>query len=157
MSYISYINQLWRAVAKETMPASEIALYAYLANECNLNYWRMPVACSSVRICETLRFSKQTLCTARKHLAERGLIVYIEGKSRHVPTKYALRLLTDDLTVKLTDDLTLIKDKDKDSFNRERKIFNNEQNGNRNERIRQNQRRGISEMPASPEDYEGAF
>ena len=111
MSYIDYMNQLWRSALTKPMPASEIALYAYLVNESNKRYWEMPFACSTTRICEDLCISRQTVITARKHLAERKLISFAEGKSRHLPSKYSLLDLKDGLTVGLTDDLTHIKDK----------------------------------------------
>ena len=128
MTYIEYMNQLWRSALLSPMPASEIALFAYLVNESNKRYWKMPFACSTTRICEDLRLSRQTVITARKHLSERKLIAFTEGKSRHLPSNYTLLEWTDDLTVGLTDnlthgltqDLTHIKDKDKhqskDSF-----------------------------------------
>ena len=40
MTYIDYMNQLWRSSDKVPMPASEIALYTYLVNLCNLQYWK---------------------------------------------------------------------------------------------------------------------
>ena len=43
MTYIDYMNQLWRSSDKVPMPASEIALYSLLVNLCNLQYWKMPV------------------------------------------------------------------------------------------------------------------
>lgn len=107
MTYIDYMNQLWHSVSMETMSASEIALYALLVNECNQRFWEMPFPCSSVRICETLRISKQTLCNARTALTERGLIIYADGRSRHIPSKYILLELTDDLSKGLTDGITL--------------------------------------------------
>lgn len=128
MTYIEYMNQLWRSALLSPLPASEIALFAYLVNESNKRYWKMPFACSTTRICEDLRLSRQTVITARKHLSERKLIAFTEGKSRHLPSNYTLLEWTDNLTVGLTDnlthgltqDLTHIKDKDKhqskDSF-----------------------------------------
>lgn len=98
MTYIDYMNQLWRSSDKVPMPASEIALYTYLVNLCNLQYWKMPVICSTLMICEKLHLSKQTVNTIRKDLADRGLISYDEGKSRFVPSKYYLLKLTDGLT-----------------------------------------------------------
>ena len=118
MTYIDYMNQFWRASSLEYMSTSEVALYAFIVNECNQHRWNMPVPCSTVRICEMLHMSKQTLCTARKNLAKRGLISFTEGKSRHVPSKYSLLIWTDNLTVELTDGLTAgltpLKDKEKD-------------------------------------------
>lgn len=119
MTYIDYMNQFWRASSLEYMSTSEVALYAFIVNECNLHRWNMPVPCSTVRVCEVLHISKQTLCTARRNLAKRGLISFSEGKSRHVPSKYSLLKWTDNLTVELTDGLTVdftpLKDKEKDN------------------------------------------
>lgn len=95
MTYIGCMNQLWRSAMMSPMPASEIALFAYLVNESNKRYWKMPFVCSTTRICDDLRLSRQTVITARKHLAERKLISFIEGKSRHVPSNYSILECTD--------------------------------------------------------------
>ena len=162
MTYIDYMNQFWRASAMEYMSTSEVALYAFLVNECNQHRWTMPVPCSTVRICEMLHMSKQTLCTARKNLAKRGLISFSEGKSRHVPSKYSLLIWTDNLTVELTDgltaDFTPLKDKEKDNL-----IISASLNFSNKERERnygtetQNRRRGIKEVSTTASPYEGSF
>lgn len=143
---------------KSPMPASEIALFAYLVNECNKPFWQMPFACSTTRISDDLRVSRQTVITAREHLVKRRLISFTEGKSRHLPSTYTLSNWTDDLTVELTDGLTHIKDKDKDnlikgdSYNLS--IKERERN---NENNTQNRRRGIKEIHATASSYEGSF
>ena len=157
MTYIEHMNQLWRSALLSPMPASEIALFAYLVNEINKRYWKMPFACSTTRICEDLRLSRQTVITARKHIAERKLIAFTEGKSRHLPSNYTLLEWTDDLTVGLTDnlmhgltqDLTHIKDKDKhqskDSFIKGRcEIFDSKNGGVYGNSKRKENRRTLS-------------
>ena len=144
------------------MPASEIALFAYLVNECNKRYWQMPFACPTTRISDDLRVSRQTVITAREHLAKRNLISFIEGKSRHLPSTYKLINWTDDLTVELTDglthDLTLLKDKDKDKFIKGASSnFPIKERERSNGTETQNRRRGIKEIPATASSYEGAF
>ena len=119
MSYIGYLNRFWSAHEDFMFPAATIALYAYLLNECNRRNWKMPFACSTVIICEKLRISKQTLSAARMQLAEARLIEFTDGKSRFTPSKYTLLNLTDDLTVKRTDNLTLFNTKDKRQSERE--------------------------------------
>ena len=120
MTYINYMNQLWRSAMMSPIPASEIALFAYLVNECNKRFWQMPFACSTTRISNDLCVSRQTVITAREHLVKRRLISFTEGKSRHVASIYMLINWTDDLTVELTDglthDLTHLKDKEKDNL-----------------------------------------
>lgn len=115
VTYIDYWNQFWKVAELVPIPSSEVALYAYLLNECNSKYWKMPFLCASSKICESIRISKETLCTAREHLACMGLISYTKGKSRYVPSKYCIL----DLTDKLTDDLTYIKNKDKEDNSKE--------------------------------------
>lgn len=156
------MNQFWRASSLEYMSTSEVALYAFIVNECNQHRWNMPVPCSTVRICEMLHMSKQTLCTARKNLTKRGLISFSEGKSRHVPSKYSLLIWTDNLTVELTDglttDFTLLKDKEKDNCNKSDSTNLSIKKGETtNGKGNQNRRRGINEIPATASSYEGAF
>lgn len=165
MAYIEFMNQLWRSALLSPMPASEIALFAYLVNESNKRYWKMPFACSTTRICEDLRLSRQTVITARKHLSERKLVAFTEGKSRHLPSKYTLLEWTDDLTVGLTDGLTQaltpIKDKDKhenkDSFIKERCEIFDSRNGGIYGNSKRKENRRTYPVPAEGADYDGAF
>lgn len=161
MTYIDYMNQLWRSALLSPMPASEIALYAYLVNECNKRFWKMPFACSSTRISEDLHISRQTLITARKHLAERRLITFSEGKSRHLPSKYTMLEWTDDLTEGLTDnlthDLTHIKDKDKELFIRKSSENFNSKKESKNGFSKQKENRRACPVPADGADYDEAF
>lgn len=154
MTYIDYMNQFWRVVSVHPIPASEVALYAFLVNECNARYWKMPVPCPTYYICEALHMSKQTVMTARKHLAEQGLVKFTNGKSRYLPSNYYLLDLTHDLTDRLTHDLTLYNNKNKD------KDYNQAQISNSNHHDTgtiKNRRRAVEVRTASAEDYEAAF
>lgn len=143
---------------KSPMPASEIALFAYLVNECNKRFWQMPFACSTTRISDDLRVSRQTVITAREHLVKRRLISFTEGKSRHLPSTYTLTNWTDDLTIELTDGLTHIKDKDKDNLIKgDSKNLSIKERERNNENNTQNRRRGIKEIHATASSYEGSF
>ena len=158
MNYIGLMNQMWRSAMISPMPASEIALFAYLVNECNKRFWQMPFACSTTRISDDLRVSRQTVITAREHLVKRKLISFTEGKSRHLPSTYTLTNWTDDLTVELTDDLTHIKDKDKDNLIKgDSKNLSIKERERNNENNTQNRRRGIKEIHATASSYEGSF
>lgn len=158
MNYIGLMNQMWRSAMKSPMPASEIALFAYLVNECNKRFWQMPFACSTTRISDDLRVSRQTVITAREHLVKRRLISFTEGKSRHLPSTYTLTNWTDDLTVELTDGLTHIKDKDKDNLIKgDSKNLSIKERERSNENNTQNRRRGIKEIHATASSYEGSF
>lgn len=143
---------------KSPMPASEIALFAYLVNECNKRFWQMPFACSTTRISDDLRVSRQTVITAREHLVKRRLISFTEGKSRHLPSTYTLTNWTDDLTIELTDGLTHIKDKDKDNLIKgDSKNLSIKERERNNDNNTQNRRRGIKEIHATASSYEGSF
>lgn len=158
MNYIGLMNQMWRSAMKSPMPASEIALFAYLVNECNKRFWQMPIACSTTRISDDLRVSRQTVITAREHLVKRRLISFTEGKSRHLPSTYTLTNWTDDLTVELTDGLTHIKDKDKDNLIKgDSKNLSIKERERNNDNNTQNRRRGIKEIHATASSYEGSF
>ena len=161
MNYIEYMNQLWRSALLSPMPASEIALFAYLINECNKRFWKMPFVCSTTRICEELRISRQTVITARKHLAERRLIAFSEGKSRHLLSKYTMLEWTDDLTNNLTDglthDLTLIKDKDKELFIRKSSENFNSKKESKNGFSKQKENRRICSVSTEGADYDSTF
>ena len=141
---------------KSPMPASEIALFAYLVNECNKRFWQMPFACSTTRISDDLRVSRQTVITAREHLVKRRFISFTEGKSRHLPSTYTLTNWTDDLTVELTDGLTHIKDKD-NLIKGDSKNLSIKERERNNENNTQNRRRGIKEIHATASPYEGSF
>lgn len=156
MNYIGLMNQMWRSAMKSPMPASEIALFAYLVNECNKRFWLMPFACSTTRISDDLRVSRQTVITAREHLVKRRLISFTEGKSRHLPSTYTLSNWTDDLTVELTDGLTHIKDKD-NLIKGDSKNLSIKERERNNENNTQNRRRGIKEIHATASPYEGSF
>ena len=115
MTYIDYMNQFWRLADYESFAASEVALYAFLVNECNNFHWQMPFSCPTFHVCNRLRMSKQTLITARERLAKRKLISFTNGTTRFQPSKYSLLELTEDLSVHLTEDLPLNnKEVDKD-------------------------------------------
>lgn len=158
MNYIGLMNQMWRSAMKSPMPASEIALFTYLVNECNKRFWQMPFACSTTRISDDLRVSRQTVITAREHLVKRRLISFTEGKSRHLPSTYMLTNWTDDLTVELTDGLTHIKYKDKDNLIKgDSKNLSIKERERNNENNTQNRRRGIKEIHATASPYEGSF
>lgn len=152
---------MWRSAMMSPMPASEIALFAYLVNESNKRYWKIPFVCSTTRICDDLRLSRQTVITARKHLAERKLISFIEGKSRHVPSNYSILECTDgqtdSLTHDLTDDLTPIKDKDKELFIRKSSENFNSKKESKNGFSKQKENRRICPVTTEGTDYDSTF
>ena len=143
---------------KSPMPASEIALFAYLVNECNKRFWQMSFACSTTRISDDLRVSRQTVITARVHLVKRNLISFTEGKSRHLPSTYTLTHWTDGLTAESTAGVTRITDKANDYLLKgDSKHLPTIARATINENNTQNRRRGIKEIHATASAYEGSF
>ena len=142
-------------------PASEIALFAYLVNECNRRYWQVPFACSTTRISDDLCISRQTVITAREHLVQRNLISFTEGKSRHLPSTYTLIKWTDDLTVELTDglthDLTHLKDKNKDNYLRKSSENFDDRKEYRNGAVKRKENSRLCPIPTEGADYDTAF
>ena len=120
MTYIGYLNRFWSAHEDYMFSATAIALYVYLLNECNRRNWRMPFPCSTVVACDALHVCKTALTTARKQLANAGLVEFKEGRSRYTPSTYTLLEWTDNLTVKRTEDQTLYNTKDTDNRHTER-------------------------------------
>ena len=122
MKYLDYVIQFWKEGEKKCFCASEIALYFFLAKECNRNFWNMPISCSTEYICSQIGLTKQTICNARNSLAKRGLIDFTKGRRGKTPPHYSLRDLTNGLTTEstneltneLTNGLTFNKDEDKD-------------------------------------------
>ena len=112
MTYIDYMNQFWRLAEYESFAASEVAIYAFLVNECNKFHWQMPFSCPTFHVCNRLRMSKQTLVTARERLAKRKLISFTNGTTRFQPSKYSLLELTEDLSLNNKE-----VDKDKEVIN----------------------------------------
>lgn len=92
--------------------------------------------------------SKQTLMTARKHLAEYGLISFSNGKSRFLPSEYSLL----ELTVNLTHDLTVNnKEKDKKHFKTQSSDSHYDSSSIKN------RRRAVEVHTSTAEDYEASF
>ena len=85
----------------------------------------------------------------------------IEGKSRHLPSKYTMLEWTDDLTKNLTDglthDLTLIQDEDKELFIRKSSEFSNSKKESKTGSSKQKENRRICPVSAEGTDYDSTF
>jgi hypothetical protein len=105
-SYIELANIFWKKHFCEYFSTSEIALFFFLLNEANRNYWRMPFTCPTEYVCARLKISRQGLCNARKSLVERGLLQIVDGIWGSTPPKYFIGHFTNGTTIGLTDNLT---------------------------------------------------
>ncbi len=87
MKYIDLLNRFWEANRADRFTTSERELYYYPLNECNRNYWRMPVACPTSVVCAVIGINRATLMRAREGLRSRGLIRFEEGvQNSRAPT-----------------------------------------------------------------------
>lgn len=87
MKYIDLLNRFWEANRADRFTTAERELYYYLLNECNHNYWRMPVSCSTSVVCAVIGMNRATLVRAREGLRRRGLIRFEEGvQNSRAPT-----------------------------------------------------------------------
>ena len=87
MKYIDLLNRFREANRADRFTTAERELYYYLLNECNHNYWRMPVSCSTSVVCAVIGMNRATLVRAREGLRRRGLILFEEGvQNSRAPT-----------------------------------------------------------------------
>lgn len=134
-------HAFWKENRYEPFPLSAIALFFFLLDRANSQYWNMPIRCPTIQIRGALSVSEQTVLNSRSILSKRGIISYTVGHGNKVaplytivtdPTKWAVRFgdnLTDDfgdrLSDSLRDNLNINKDiniKDKiSSINKEAK------------------------------------
>ena len=110
-------HAFWKENRYDPFPLSAIALFFFLLDRANSQYWNMPIRCPTIQIGGALSVSEQTVLNSRSILSKRGIISYIVGHGNKVaplytivtdPTKWAVRLgdkLTDDLGDRLRDSL----------------------------------------------------
>lgn len=134
------MHAFWKENRYEPFPLSAIALFFFLLDRANSQYWNMPIRCPTIQIRGALSVSEQTVLNSRSILSKRGIISYTVGHGNKVaplytivtdPTKWAVRFgdnLTDNLGDSLGDNLNINKDiniKDKiSSINKETKEEN---------------------------------
>ncbi len=112
MGYIEYINMLWELNRSNMFKPSERELFFYLLNECNRQYWQMPVYCPTTVICATLGIDKSTIIRARQGLSQRGLITFTAGVQNSQAPAYTITMnATARATCHATACATITKDK----------------------------------------------
>ena len=82
MTYIDYMNQFWRLADYESFAASEVALYAFLFNECNKFHWQMPFSCPTFHVCNRLRIKG---CYNAREASERNFDMQNNDFGRSIP------------------------------------------------------------------------
>ena len=79
MTYIDLINEFWRKKKTKPYSANEIALYLYLLDYCNSQYWTNPIEISTRTIQLDIGISHYTVLSVREKLKRRGLIDFVKG------------------------------------------------------------------------------
>lgn len=90
MTYIDYINQIWELNRIARFTPAEREILFYLLNECNKQYWQMPIYCPTAIMAATLGINKSTIWRAREQLAKRGIISFTEGVQNSRAPSYTL-------------------------------------------------------------------
>ena len=82
MKYINLVNEFWRLNAIEPFSPTDIAVYFYLLNQCNLRHWENPFTITSHQIEVALGITRKTMLTSRKRLEKRGLLTVKTNRYR---------------------------------------------------------------------------
>ncbi|MCD8202910.1 MAG: hypothetical protein LUD48_04655, partial [Prevotella sp.] len=114
MSYIEYLNLIWELNRIERFKPAERDLLFYLLNECNKQYWRMPVCCSTLVICDALGLNKSTILRAREGLAKRGILRYTKGTRHYATSEYVIIITNSGVLETVCETLRATNNKDKD-------------------------------------------
>lgn len=100
-SYIDLIKQFWTINRQERFSPSAYALYFYLLEECNRNFWTMPFFCPTSVVFSMIGLNNAAVSRARVELCNRGLIKFIAGKRSHQAPAYTI---VSDVTLCVTND-----------------------------------------------------
>ena len=74
MKYINLINEFWRKNAIEPFSPTDIAVYFYMLNQCNLRHWENPFSVTAHQMEVALNISRKTIMMSRNRLQKRGLL-----------------------------------------------------------------------------------
>lgn len=88
MNYIELINRYWREVDIKDFTPNETNVYFRLLDVCNRLGWQNPFTLTNGRAAALMGISENTLATARRGLAEKGLISFRKGSRRVDPPTY---------------------------------------------------------------------
>ncbi len=120
-SVFEFMSSFWKMAEQETFTPSEVALYFFLLDRANSQKWRMPIRCPTETVKAYIGTSKQNVIKARNGLKKRGVIDFTPGTGNgNYPLYVLLRVdankLSDGLSVQLSDELSLYKNKDEEDI-----------------------------------------
>jgi len=74
MNYLELIRGFWRLNEEYSFTPTEISLYFYLVETCNICQWKNPFRRNNSKVCADLNITYNTLKRARKKLIKHNLI-----------------------------------------------------------------------------------
>lgn len=90
MTYLELINRFWDLHQVKCFSSMECAVYFYMLNECNIRRWLNPFELRTRNLEQEFMITRKTIGEVRNRLKQRGLIDYIEGRSRK-PAVYLIK------------------------------------------------------------------
>jgi predicted transcriptional regulator len=108
MNYINQIRGFWRAHEEHSFSTTEVAVYFYLLEVCNICHWKNPFKRNNAKIEADLGISFNTLKNARNRLAQTGLLSFktTNGSPNVVYTLSNFDKVTNKVTNEVTDEVT---------------------------------------------------
>ncbi|MDD6227478.1 MAG: hypothetical protein PUA94_00340 [Bacteroidales bacterium] len=88
MTYIELINEFWQQDRFKPFNDTDMRLYFFLLNECNIRKWLNPYELQTQYLEAMLRIKRKAIAEARNRLKQRGLIDF-KAKTNN-PTVYAI-------------------------------------------------------------------
>lgn len=108
MNYIELIRGFWRSHEEHSFTPTEIAVYFYLVEICNICQWKNPFKRNNAKIGADLGISFNTLKNARNKLQQVGLITFktTNGSPNVIYTLSKFDKVSDEVDVKVTTEVS---------------------------------------------------
>jgi hypothetical protein len=108
MNYIEQIRGFWWAHEEHSFNTTEVAVYFYLLEVCNICHWKNPFKRNNAKIGADLGVSFNTLKNARNRLAQVGLISFktTNGSPNVVYTLSKFDKVTNEVSVEVAVEVT---------------------------------------------------
>ena len=107
MNLYELFSLFWRDNGYRAFSKTETILYFYLLNMANSARWQMPFTGYTERISADLQTTKQNIVKARAGLQQRGLISFTAGTGKENPPLYTIIDRTSQLSVPLSENLSV--------------------------------------------------
>ena len=107
MNLYELFSLFWKDNGYRAFSKTETILYFYLLNMANSARWQMPFTGYTERIRADLQTTKQNIVKARAGLQQRGLISFTAGTGKENPPLYTIIDRTSQLSVPLSENLSV--------------------------------------------------